>query len=74
MINGKPKLVGKIRSCRKGLIYALKLDLNNSILSCYCNGDLSATLDCIPKNVKLYPAAYLGGHPNPMIFTTTFKY
>ena len=74
MINGKPYLVGGgSSSCCKGMVFSLKLDLNKSVLSCYCDGVLSARLKGIPKDIELFPAAYLGGHPNPMVFTTKFE-
>lgn len=73
MINGKPEMVGSTHSCRKGMLFALKLDLDESVLSCYCDGVLTAKLKGLPKDVELFPAAYLGGHPDPMVFTTCFK-
>ena len=74
MINGTPKVIdGGSSRCQKGMIFKLELDLDECVLTAYCDGVLSAKLEGLPKNVELFPAAYLGGHPDPMIFTTTFK-
>ena len=73
IINGIPKSVSGPSSCQAGMEFKMSVDIEKGLLSCYCNGKLSATLDGLPKDVELYPACYLGGHKKPMIFTTTFE-
>lgn len=75
IINGSPKMDAghEVRSCKTGMDFKLSLDIEKGQLSCYCNGILSATLDGLPNDVELYPACYLGGHKEAMVFTTTFE-